>query len=115
MKPGRTIHNLWIYRWIFGGALLAGLIVWFMLKNSQEVTVAFPFFATLNASLGVALVLSAGFGALLMWAYLSLRSSLRTARQSRRAEDSANPPAPPRSSPTPPPHSPAETKQDVRS
>lgn len=115
MKPGRTIHSIWVYRWIFCGALLAGLLAWFIWVNSKEVDVKFPFLGSINTTAGTAIFLSAVTGALAMWLYLTVRTSFRNARQARQAAREAARSGSTTPAPTAAPHPPAEARQDVRS
>ena len=53
------IRNLWVYRRIVALAVVIGLILWFVLTNNEQVTIAFPFgLGKLQSTTGLVILLS---------------------------------------------------------
>jgi uncharacterized integral membrane protein len=68
-KPGPSpslLRTFWLYRWLFVAALVLGTLLWFILINSQPVTVYLPFgIGRPTASIGLIVLVSAAVGAFL--------------------------------------------------
>ena len=74
------IRNLWIYRRIVALAVVLGLILWFVLTNNEQVTIAFPFgLGNLRSTTGLVILLSTLVGsvatALIFAVVLAIRHS----------------------------------------
>jgi uncharacterized integral membrane protein len=83
------LRNLWVYRRLIGSAMLLGLMLWFIWVNEASVTVAFPFgLGHLTSSLGVVILLSALFGALIA---ILVMTVVIAARRIRGPHDSPDP------------------------
>jgi uncharacterized integral membrane protein len=79
-KPS-ILRNLWVYRRLFGSAILLGLMLWFIWANDTAVTVAFPFrLGSLNSKLGVVILLSALVGSLLTFLVMTFVLTVRRIR-----------------------------------
>jgi uncharacterized integral membrane protein len=64
-KSAGLIRNFWVYRWLIFAAIVLGTLLWFILINSQQVTVFLPFgLGRPSASIGLIVLFSAGVGAL---------------------------------------------------
>lgn len=82
-------RNLWVYRRLIGSAIMLGLMLWFIWANDASVTVAFPFrLGHLNSSLGVVILLSAVFGALIA---ILVMTFIVAARKFRSPQDARDP------------------------
>lgn len=91
MKLPRMIRNCWIYRRVIALAAVLGLALAFIVTNREEVHVAFPFIGTVRSWCGVVMLASALFGAAATWLVLTVRSTLREARERRAHETAATP------------------------
>ena len=88
-RRASIFRNLWVYRRLIGSAILLGLMLWFIWANDAPVTVAFPFrLGHLNSSLGVVILLSAVFGALIA---ILVMTVIATGRKFRNRQDSPDP------------------------
>ncbi len=75
------IRNLWIYRRIVALAVVLGLILWFVLTNNEQVTIAFPFgLGNLRSTTGLVILLSALVGSLATALVLAVVLAIRRAR-----------------------------------
>ena len=84
-----VFRNLWVYRRLIGSAILLGLMLWFIWANDASVTVAFPFrLGHLDSSLGIVILLSAVFGALIS---ILIMTVIAAARKFRGPQDSPDP------------------------
>jgi uncharacterized integral membrane protein len=82
------IRNFWVYRRLIGSAVLLGIMVWFIWANDTAVTVAFPFrLGHLSSTLGVVILLSAVFGAVLSFLIMTVVMAVRKIRSSQGAAD----------------------------
>lgn len=64
-RPASLIRNFWVYRRLVALAALMGLILWFVWRNSQDVTVHFPFgLGTVGSTVGVVILASVLVGGL---------------------------------------------------
>jgi uncharacterized integral membrane protein len=72
------LRNLWVYRRLVGAAMVLGLLLWFVVINSAQVTVYFPFrLGQVTSSVGVILLLGALAGSLATGLILTLVLALR--------------------------------------
>lgn len=75
------IRNLWVYRKLVAMAVVAGLLLWFVLTNNERVTIAFPFrLGNFQSTTGLVILLSAMVGSVLTALTLTLIWALRKAR-----------------------------------
>jgi uncharacterized integral membrane protein len=76
-KPS-LIRNLWVYRHLIAIAFVLGVLLWFVVINSETVQVAFPFgMGTLTSSTGIIILLSAMAGAVLAMLAMGVLVALR--------------------------------------
>jgi uncharacterized integral membrane protein len=102
------IRNLWVYRRLIGAAMLLGLMLWFILANSAQVTVLFPFgLGKLTSSLGIVILMSALVGSLATVLITTVIATIRRVRKAQAAHDLPNPSDP--HSDRPPPDYAAKT------
>jgi uncharacterized integral membrane protein len=84
------IRNFWVYRRLIGAAVLLGLILWFILANHDQVTVAFPFgLGKLTSTTGIVILLSALVGSI---ATILVTTVIFAIRRVRRAQTPNDPP-----------------------
>ena len=82
------IRNFWVYRRLIGSAVLLGIMVWFIWANDTAVTVAFPFrLGHLSSTLGIVILLSAVFGAVLSFLIMTVVMAVRKIRSSQGSAD----------------------------
>jgi uncharacterized integral membrane protein len=63
-SPPHLLRTLWLSRWLLVAALVLGTLLWFILINSQQVTVYIPFgLGRPTASIGLIVLVSATIGA----------------------------------------------------
>ncbi|WP_435018814.1 lipopolysaccharide assembly protein LapA domain-containing protein [Tundrisphaera sp. TA3] len=75
------IRNLWIYRRIVALAVVLGLILWFVLTNNEQVTIAFPFgLGNLRSTTGLVILLSALVGSVATALVFAVVLAIRHAR-----------------------------------
>jgi uncharacterized integral membrane protein len=75
------IRSFWVYRRLVALAIVLGVLLWFMLINSSEVTVSFPFrLATIKSTVGMVILISALVGSLVTALVMTLVRAWRTYR-----------------------------------
>ena len=75
------IRNLWVYRKLVALAVVVGLLLWFIMTNSESVTIAFPFrLGSFRSTTGLVILLSALVGSALTALGIGLFWALRKAR-----------------------------------
>lgn len=84
------VRNFWVYRKIVALALVLGLMLYFIMANRSEVTVAFPFgLGTLKSTTGLVILLSALVGSVATALTMTLVRAWRRVRSggTRTADD----------------------------
>ena len=72
------VRNLWVYRRLVALAVVLGLILWFVLTNSERVSIAFPFgLGSFQSTTGLVILLSALVGSLATGLALTIFWALR--------------------------------------
>jgi uncharacterized integral membrane protein len=90
-RPRHWLQRLWISRRLVGAAFLVGILLWFILINSQTVRVHFPFgLGNPEAPIGLIVLLSAGAGSLVTALILTLVRALGRYRPAARPTDSTS-------------------------
>jgi len=75
------VRNFWVYRKLVGLAFVVGLLLWFVLKNSDPVTIYFPFrLGTYPSTTGLVILLSAMVGSILTAVGLTIFWAIRRSR-----------------------------------
>ena len=88
-KPS-LIKNLWVYRRVVLAAMILGLMLWFIVINSQEVTVYFPFrLGQITSTAGVVILLGAVAGSLVTGLILTIVLTVRRYRGAGGSDDPA--------------------------
>jgi uncharacterized integral membrane protein len=78
------IRNLWVYRKLVALAVVVGLLLWFVLTNNEQVTIAFPFgLGSYKRSSGVVILLSAFVGSVVTALAMTFFWAIRKTRQDR--------------------------------
>jgi uncharacterized integral membrane protein len=78
------VRNLWVYRRLVALAVVVGLLLWFVLTNNQDVSIAFPFGLGLyKSTTGLVILLSALVGSVLTAVGMTLFWAIRKARIDR--------------------------------
>lgn len=108
------VRNLWIYRRLVALAVVLGLMLWFVLKNSESVNIAFPFgLGTFRSTSGLVILLSAMVGSVATALSMTVILAIRRARADR--DDPPGPDAlkPPNDDDLPPPNYAAKTGEGL--
>jgi len=84
MRLSRFFRKLWAFRWVAVLLPIFALVIWFIWANQQTLLVKFPFGVELTASSGIVIVAASIVGAVLAVFLLSLRSTVRSARDAAR-------------------------------
>lgn len=99
-RSASLIRNLWVYRRLVLAAILAGLTLWFILVNSQDVEVRLPFWSTpLKASLGMAILVAAVAGSIITLLITTIVMTMRKLRTGHAHEPDPDPSAIPEERP----------------
>ena len=86
------IRNFWVYRRLIGTAVLLGLMLWFILKNNDQVTVAFPFgLGKLTSTVGIVILMSALVGSVVTILATTVVFAVRRLRGAQAPQDPPNP------------------------
>lgn len=104
------IRNLWIYRRIVALAIVLGLILWFILTNNEQVTIAFPFgLGKLRSTTGLVILLSTLVGSIATALVFAVVLAIRHNRAETAAESADSPTKPHPDDDLPPPDYAART------
>ena len=108
------IRNLWVYRRLVGVAVVIGLLLWFVLKNNERVTIAFPFgLGSFQSTTGLVILLSALVGSVLTALTMTLIWAIRRARPDLDEPMDAKPARNPLDDDLPPPDYAAKTGEGL--
>jgi uncharacterized integral membrane protein len=83
MKLPQMIRNLWIYRRLFGLAVLLGVALFFLASNREPVKVTFPFLGEIDSTSGIVMLASATMGGIGCWLVMSFRKALQEAKAAK--------------------------------
>lgn len=91
-RPSHWLRRLWTSRRLIGAAVVVGVLLWFILINSQTVPVHFPFgLGRPEAPIGLIVLLSAGAGSLATVLIMTLVRALGRYRPAARPSEPATP------------------------
>ena len=93
-RSASLVRNLWVYRRLVLAAILAGLTLWFILVNGQDIEVRFPFWKTpLKTSSGMAILLGAAAGSIVTLLVTTIVMTMRRMRHGHAHAHDADPAA----------------------
>ena len=107
------VRNLWVYRKLVSLAVLLGLILWFVLTNNEQVTIATPFgLGNVHSTTGLVILISALFGSTATALALTAAWAIRRNRLDRE-QGPVDPPKPMILDELPPPDYAAKTGEGL--
>lgn len=78
------VRNLWVYRKLVALAVVLGMVLWFVLTNNQQVTIAFPFgLGHFRSTTGLVILISTLVGSLASALGLTAAWAIRRGRSER--------------------------------